>query len=274
MRRSVTKCAAWLLGLVLAACGEGAPSPAAQAEARALFEQGREAIRRDDYKTAEDLLARAAELHPTSAEFQYALGIARYQRSVVMLGLRSVEGERLRAAQENFDRAIELDPAGPSAYAYHLYGGLARERAHQPEAAIPFFLEALRLNPDNIQARLRLGISYQVTQRADEARAELEQVLAREPGNGRAWHHLGLACQELEQWDRSLLALDRAVALAPTDPAPHFDRVESLRRLGRQDEADAAMEHFRELHDASQAQDLESIRQSMEAELESGGGPR
>lgn len=273
MRRSVTKSAAWLLGLVLAACGEGAPSPEDQARASALFEQGREAIRRDDYKSAEDLLARAADLNPTSAELQYALGVARYQRSVVMLGLRSVEGERLRAARENFDRAIELEPDGPSAYAYYLYAGLARERAHEPEAAIPFFLEALQRNPDNIQARLRLGISYQVTQRPDEARAELEQVLAREPGNMRAWHHLGLACQELEQWERSLMALDRAVALAPTDPAPHFDRVESLRRLGRQADADAAMEHFRELHEASEAEALESIRQSMEAE-QAGGAPR
>src|SRR3954470_20032486 len=46
-----------------------------------------------------------------------------------------------------------------------------------------------------------------------------EAVVAREPGNARAWRVLGLATRATKDFDRSLAAFQKSVELEPSNPA-------------------------------------------------------
>jgi predicted Zn-dependent protease len=187
-------------------------------------------------------------------------------------------GERWAEADKYYSRWLKAQPDRAEAW-------MARGRtrlaalgvAHgQAEAAVGDFREALRLEPDNYQARLslaqallndarvpeakkellvlqgqrpdrpepRLGLAACAIEERDWDQAEslLQQVLEREPKSVLAYTLLGDVNLRRERADRAAESFEKALALDPRNRGLHLKLAQALRQSGK---AEQAKEHER-----------------------------
>src|SRR5262245_18433265 len=71
----------------------------------------------------------------------------------------------------------------------------------------------------------------------EQARAVLEALVAREPNNEYAYFFLGAAHFELGHYDKALAAYVKAISLAPAYTGAMVNAAQTLRMLGRYDQA-------------------------------------
>ncbi len=111
---------------------------------------------------------------PSSAEALYGLG------SVYLKQDKNDE------ARESFERATELQASYPDtlANAWNNLGLLATREGKTAEA-IPYFQEALRLNPDHLVALDNLGNAYRQEKDWDQSRANFRASRESQPGRSR-----------------------------------------------------------------------------------------
>jgi tetratricopeptide (TPR) repeat protein len=90
-------------------------------------------------------------------------------------------------AQGNYDKArvelknvLQIDPKTPEAY-YMI--GLIEEKQQKWQGAFSSYLKAVELNPDHIQAKVKLGRLYLLSGGLREAEEIMTDVLARRPGD-------------------------------------------------------------------------------------------
>jgi len=98
---------------------------------------------------------------------------------------------------------------------------------------------ALGLQPDNIGLKLRLGEVYIATFEASAARDIFKSLTEKYPTSDRAWASLGLLEARLQNNDRALVALDRALAENPMLPEVQLAHGELLLLAG---DVDGALE--------------------------------
>src|ERR1044071_9634142 len=93
----------------------------------------------------------------------------------------------------------------------------------------------------------------------------LEQVTAKEPGNGRAWRNLALAYERLKQPDRAIDAFQHSLTAQPNFAGPQF---QIARLYAGKGETDHALEWLAkakatrkiDLTQVESAQEFESLR--------------
>jgi tetratricopeptide (TPR) repeat protein len=180
-------------------------SPAAQARHAA-----ERALDAGDLDAAEALLARSRELRALDPESDGLLGLLRFRQG------------RYEEATPLFERALAGDAERPALAARwrdllpssRYWGGLqaARRRrdAGDLDGAVALVRAARPLQPQQTEADLLLAELLAQQGRADESRAIVTALLAREPGNARAWR--GWLSLELRA-GRVDGALDRAQRL-------------------------------------------------------------
>lgn len=86
---------------------------------------------------------------------------------------------------------------------------------NQFAAAVPFFVVATQLVPENADAWADLAWAYSESQRPGEALAAAEHALALNPRSARAWNGRGNAFLSLGRYSEALAALDQALSLRP-----------------------------------------------------------
>ncbi|MCZ6596597.1 MAG: tetratricopeptide repeat protein [Planctomycetota bacterium] len=198
-----------LSGLLVAACGEGARDRTTDAaEAAQLFERGRASL----------------------------------DESMVEFGALSFDHEELGRAVASLERAIGLDPGVPE---FHTHLGLAHERMGDMESAERAFTVALELDPDDLQALVHRSIARRTAGRFEEAGRDLERAVRSDPTAFGALHNLGLLRLAAKEWEAAYSAFERATRVAPARAEPWSGLQTALRRLGRDDEADRALERYR-----------------------------
>ena len=116
-------------------------------------------------------------------------------------------------------------------------GGLNRHR----DAAV-CFERALALNPDDIEAHIRLGNTLLKLERPYEAIAHYEKVLALNPANVDAHNGLGSAAHTLGRSEQAIVHYQSALAIDPADVEAHSMLGGALLALGRLKDASAAIE--------------------------------
>jgi predicted O-linked N-acetylglucosamine transferase (SPINDLY family) len=156
------------------------------------------------------------------------------------------------ALQRMFDRALQgLPPQHISVQADEpaadLQQALARHQAGDIDAAEAAYLALLRQNPNNAEAAHLLGVALH--QRGDAARAEawIERAISLAPAEP-AFHDNIVRLHELAgQPERMLACLDRALSHRP-DHAPWWTRrARLLQALGRTEEALTSQDRARRL---------------------------
>ncbi|MCB2156239.1 tetratricopeptide repeat protein [bacterium] len=111
------------------------------------------------------------------------------------------------------------------------------------EAGVEALKSALDLDPGNPEA-IRLVISHFESIEQPEAGADLAAsylAKAKAP-TATSYHLVGLDYMYVQQWDKALAALDKALEIAPGAVVLHYDRAVILFNLGRYDAARAAAE--------------------------------
>ena len=168
---------------------------------------------------------------PESAEALYGLG------SVYL------KQEKGGEARQSFERAIKLQASYPDtvANAWNNLGLLATREGHTAEA-IPYFQEALKLNPDHLIALENLGNAYRQQKNWDEARKLLERAVAVGPEDAEANYSLGMVFAQLNDTDRAYEYLQRALKSRPGYPEALNNLGVLYLRTGRRDQAVASFE--------------------------------
>jgi protein O-GlcNAc transferase len=200
--------------------------PALKVKAKALYLLARDA-------EAEDTLKRASARAPKDADIPYSLGRIYYQQS------------RHAEAAEMFRRATAIDAQDFKAWDNL---GLASEALGDVAQAQQHYLKAISLvykdHPeyDVVYANFAdLLIKLGNFQRAFDLAAEAAE---RNPGEPRNLFLAGKALAQLGRSDISVRWFERAIALKPDYPEPHYQLSQAYRRLGRTEDADRELEAF------------------------------
>jgi len=131
-----------------------------------------------------------------------------------------------------------VNRAPNNSYALELMAEAAMETADWQSAEFAL-KSALGLQPDNIGLKLRLGEVYIATFEASAARDIFKSLTEKYPTSDRAWASLGLLEARLQNNDRALAALDRALAENPMLPEVQLAQGELLLMQG---DVDGALE--------------------------------
>lgn len=189
-----------------------------------------------------------------------------------------VEGGRV---EEAIDLYREILADNPDNLKAHNNLGVLFDELKQHDVALEHFSQAERLDPDNIEVLTNYGSSLTSLGRFDEAEdvlrraqrlagedlavrlglgvlafrrgtyalaeTELQWVCAREPGHGPAFYYRGEALNRLGRFDEAIAAMERAAELMPTDPRPPYTLGHLFDRAGRRGDAVEMYRRAREL---------------------------
>jgi tetratricopeptide (TPR) repeat protein len=153
------------------------------------------------------------------------------------LGNAAMLGGDFRLAGANFRAALRLAPHLTDCWCSL---GDVHLRAGEPQDAVPFYLQALRLNSSHWPARTNLVEAMMATQQYIVARGLLLRLAGERPQDGQLRHQLGKAHFELNELESSLECFREAVALNPRD-ADSINWIGGLKqRMGDIEGAEAA----------------------------------
>ena len=103
---------------------------------------------------------------------------------------------------------------------------------HEIQLDIAGFEDALARNPDDVDSRQLLALSYLEVGRAEEAVAALGQVLVARPGSSEAHYNLGNATLSLGRPAQAMAHFDRAIELNPDNAEAHNNLAILLQQRG------------------------------------------
>jgi tetratricopeptide (TPR) repeat protein len=158
-----------------------------------------------------DSLVAAAE--QAQATGDYATAASDYRQAVRIrpdmpelwanLGLMQQETGNIPAALESFQNANRLDP---SLYVPNLFMGIDYAHTGKTQEAIPFLIEAEKINRADPQAPLALGRVYISAQKYSAAARELDRATGLSPKLGPAWFAMGIARLDQVEADARTMA--------------------------------------------------------------------
>lgn len=176
----------------------------------------------------------------TTAEARYEAAL-RSDPTLVQITLRLWPLLQARRAGAELAPVIEAGLAREERIdEYHNIRGVLRLQAGDLEGALESFRRAVFLTPENGSFQANLGLALLRAGRKDEAR-EAYRRAAERPGAGPGtFVNLGILLGEIEDWQGSLGAFEKALSLGARYPQTYLGRATALERLGRREEARAA----------------------------------
>jgi adenylate cyclase len=195
---------------------------------------------REDNRKARALFEKSLEADPQYALAWAYIGLT-HSRDVIFEWTESREAsidELERAAR----RCVAIDKDLP---ACQIAVGVTHNLREEPDTAIAAYERAVRLNPNDLGAHGWLGMALVARGRAEEGIAELEQALRLSPKDPQRslWLvTMGMAHFAAERYEMAAEWAQRTLEHDPHDPWAYEVLAASYARLGRIDEARAALE--------------------------------
>ena len=162
-----------------------------------------------DFDKAEKLFRKAYELKPESSFPDYYLGEL------------YAEQNRFEEAAVFFRRALSKDRVDKLKVCNAL-GSVYRKAKDYPNAII-FSLIALELDPDNLEAMVNLGISYESSGRHQEALRIFAGAAAKGFKSVDLYNNWGVSAFSLKMVDNSILYFQEAIKIDPEHPESHYN---------------------------------------------------
>ena len=209
------------------------------------------AIYRDDlaffsYIVSLNPEARSAHRNLTRAlteagRFEEALAAARIAvkkrpdaaRSYTLLANALLNLKRLDEAEENFGRALELDPSRENELQFSVLLGQMSWKLDRLEAAEKHLRRALELDPRHREALKHLAGSYFKQKRYKETLGLYRTLLEVDPDDANTYFNIGASLYYLGQSEAALRNFERALSLDPTLEQARTG-LEELRKTVRQ----------------------------------------
>ena len=166
--------------------------------------------------------------------------------------------DRLEEAEENYRKAIKLnsDYAGT----YHNLGHLLQVH-NRLEEAEENYRKAIELNPDYADAYHKLGHLLQVLDRLEEAKENYRKAIELRPDDIWAYAHLSWLFYCIDDWDQCIQASRQAFTIDPTQTWIQFNLALALLCQGNID--DAKVEYQKGMREAN-AENLKSAITNLE----------
>jgi tetratricopeptide (TPR) repeat protein len=156
-------------------------------------------------------------MHPTVAEYNYMLGVARLQI-----------GE-MAGSIEALQRSLELEPARPlTLIALGTTLNAQKRFAEAAEAA----RHAIRLDPESAEALAALAEAEEGLGELEAAEEHATQALAREPRHGPALAAIGRVRMAQQRYEEARDAFLEALAAVPLSAKTHYQLSLTFARLG------------------------------------------
>jgi tetratricopeptide (TPR) repeat protein len=103
----------------------------------------------------------------------------------------------------------------------------------EPDNAIAEYREALKINPNNVQAHLKMGfLFYNVKGKVKEGMSHLEKAIKLQPDNALAHHDLGMAMLHQKKFDQAVTHLSEALRRMPQGLDKQYNAVNMHHNLG------------------------------------------
>jgi tetratricopeptide (TPR) repeat protein len=197
------------------------------------------------------LLMPFEKANPDNLDLAWALGSALIRSGRTEDGLERVEKVALQSqsaeaflvaaqsylklgdpatARRRFDAALRLDARLPGLYTV---GGMIMEYSNDPEGAADAFQKALEANPNDFEARLRLGALLVEERQLDAAKQQLDRALALDPTSSVARYVLARVERAQGQAEAAAKDLEKVVRDKPDWLAPHIELAALYYRLKR-----------------------------------------
>lgn len=192
----------------------------------ALLYRGKSLVNLHEFDQAATALQSYAKLHPRSDDALYLLAFVFFRKDNPKESLQLFsEAARLKPPGANDLTIVALDYVLLSSY---------NDAAHYLELA-------LKMNPDDLEARYHLGrVRYQQNQ-FDLAIEAFQTVIQRDPANVKAEDNLGLSLEGKNQMEAAIAAYKKAIELDRSAPShteqPYLNLGSLLAKSNRFDEA-------------------------------------
>lgn len=159
-----------------------------QAKATELFEKGQDAAK---------IASRVAN-DRVDGHFWFAANLGELARmSPITVGIKSVDEIR-----ESMEKVVSIDPSYQGASAFDALGqlemGTRNFKGGSAEKAVEYYKRGMELAPANSNTRLHLAEAYFALKRDNEAKAELDQLIAMKPDQEFALEHAAAVAKAKE----------------------------------------------------------------------------
>ena len=194
--------------------------------------------------SAVDHLRKACELAPNYRAAHYALarayqGLGKKAEAEKHLFLyRQSEADRRAYSDPWMDEVDVLRIGSPQ---HHLRTGLRHDEAGRDSEALAEYLEALRVDPDFVQAHVNLISVYGRQKQYERAEHHYGQAMRLDPNREECHYNFGVLRSEQGRHSEAAEAYKQALRLNPGSAEAHNNLGYSLQHLGRDEEA---LEHF------------------------------
>ena len=194
-------------------------------------------------KLSEKTLTRLVSVGGDSPEFHLMLGKAYLNR------------QETQKALEELERAASMDPNLPFV---HFNLGIAYVRAGDNARGEQEFLQDIRIEPDVPDTYELLGEFYRRAARDGEAEQYFHQALQRNPRMPGSLSGLAKIYLRKEQYQKALDTIDAALRFAPAAENLHFVRGQTLKKLGRGEEAEKELKMAAQARNAAVEKDRQA----------------
>jgi len=227
-----------LLGRALLANGKSvegvtklaAANKADPANGAIAFDYAHALLTKEDFSAAADVLQPASQANPKDAQLVLALGVARYGQ------------RRFEEAITAFLKTIQLDPSIPQPYVF-LGRVLDQAGDHLPQITADY-QAWYRKYPKRFEPAYLLAKAKLTGGDATDAEKLLRQSIQEKNDYWASHFELGQLLAKQHHYSEAAAELQRAVALDPKEPMPHYHLARVYERLGQADKA----KQEREIH--------------------------
>jgi len=205
-----------------------APAYSGIADASALLASWQFASPEETFPQAAEAARRALELDPSSADAHASLGFVKLNWEWDWEG-----------AMYHLQRAIALNPSHETAHRWlsAFLAGIGRD-----DEAMRIARRAVELDPISVLPRMNLGISHFLAWRHDQAVAEFQRVLEKDPAFARGYAFLASALSFLDRHDEAISAARTGVEVSKNHAMLLFALGICTARAGQIDEARAILQ--------------------------------
>lgn len=139
----------------------------------------------------------------------------------------------------DYTEAIRLNPNSVDAY---IERGIAYRTKRISDKALADFTEAIRLNPNSVDAHVHRGIAYHIKEDYGQAIADLTEAIRLNPGYAFAYYRRGMVFHSKKDCDQAIADFTEAIRLNPNYALAYYDRGKTYHKEGDFDRAIADYE--------------------------------